>query len=101
MATSRSREQREADRLSRSTRNGLTGCGSGGCSKENNLARQRSRISPGVDRGQLTQRQALGDIDVQLASVDLCYQPRELAGVAADEDGHCANAACLLGHRRG
>ena len=46
-------------------------------------------------------REEWRDIDVQLASVDLCHKAGELVCVAADEDGHCTNAARGLGHRRG
>ena len=51
-----------------------------------------------MNGGQLTEGEALGDIDVQLAGVDHPHELGELSGVAAREDGHGANARRLVGH---
>src|SRR3954470_1467012 len=60
---------------------------------DDDLAGDLAGLGPGVDVGQLGQRDALGALDTQLAVVDQRHEPRQLLGVAADEDADGAHAA--------
>lgn len=49
--------------------------------------------------GELGQRHPSSDVDVQRSGVDQRHQPRQLRGVAVDEEVDAAHAAFLVGRR--
>src|SRR3954469_18744454 len=67
---------------------------------DDDLAGDLAGVALGVHGGQVGQRDALRDVDAQLAAVDQRRQLRELLGVAADEDTGGAYAAGLVARRR-